>query len=64
MYVITKGGPLDSTNVVVYEIYNRAFRDFRMGYASAQSWVLFAVIFTATLIQLAYMRRRGEQALG
>lgn len=63
MYVITEGGPLDSTNVVVYEIYNRAFAEFKMGYAAAQSWVLFAVIFTATLIQLWYMRRRGEQML-
>lgn len=63
MYVITKGGPLDSTNVVVYEIYNRAFRDFRMGYASAQSWILFTVIMAATLLQLFYMRRRGEEML-
>jgi multiple sugar transport system permease protein len=63
MYVITQGGPLESTNVVVYEIYNRAFQEFKMGYASAQSWVLFAVIFVATLIQLTYMRRRGDQLL-
>ena len=63
MYVITKGGPLDSTNVVVYEIYNRAFTEFKMGYASAQSWVLFAVIFAATMLQLVYMRRRGEEML-
>lgn len=63
MYVITKGGPLDSTNVVVYEIYNRAFREFKMGYAASQSWVLFAVIMIATFIQLWYMRRRGEQML-
>lgn len=63
MYVITQGGPLDSTNVVVYEIYQRAFSEFKMGYASAQSWVLFAVIFTATMIQITYMRRRGEQML-
>lgn len=63
MYVITQGGPLDSTNVVVYEIYNRAFREFRMGYASAQSWVLFAVIMAATLIQIIYMRRRGDEML-
>lgn len=63
MYVITQGGPLDSTNVVVYEIYNRAFREFRMGYASAQSWVLFAVIMAATLVQIVYMRRRGDEML-
>lgn len=63
VYVITEGGPLDSTNVVVYEIYNRAFSEFRMGYASAQSWVLFAVIFVATALQLSYLRRRGNEML-
>lgn len=63
MYVITHGGPLDSTDVAVYHIYQRAFQEFQMGYASAQAWVLFAVIFTATLIQVWYMRRRGEQIL-
>lgn len=64
IYVITKGGPLDSTDVVVFRIFQRAFQEFKMGYASAQAWVLFAVIFLLTLLQLWYMRRRGEQALG
>jgi multiple sugar transport system permease protein len=63
MYVITKGGPLESTNVAVYEIYKRSFNEFKMGYASAQSWVLFAVIFAVTLVQIVYVRRRGEQML-
>ncbi len=60
MYVITQGGPLGATDVAVYHIYRRAFQEFSMGYASAQAWVLFAVIFLATLIQLGYARRRGE----
>lgn len=63
MYVITEGGPFGSTDVAVYHIYNRAFQEFSMGYASAQAWVLFAVIFLATLIQLWYVRRRGESSL-
>lgn len=63
VYVMTKGGPLDSTDVVVYRIYQRAFQEFDMGYASSQSWVLFAVIFTATMLQLWYNRRRGEELL-
>lgn len=63
MYVITEGGPLGSTDVAVYHIYKRAFEEFSMGYASAQAWVLFAIIFLATLIQLAYAKRRGESAL-
>ncbi|GAB4435424.1 MAG: sugar ABC transporter permease [Anaerolineae bacterium] len=63
VYVMTKGGPLGSTDVVVYRIYQRAFQDFDMGYASAQSWVLFGVIFTATVLQVWYNRRRGEEIL-
>lgn len=63
VYVITGGGPRGSTDVVVYHIYTRAFKSFDMGYASAQAWVLFAVIFAATLIQLWYRRRQGEEAL-
>jgi multiple sugar transport system permease protein len=60
VYVITKGGPLESTDVAVYHIYRRAFQEFDFGYASAQAWVLFAVIFIATLIQVWYMRRRSR----
>lgn len=62
VYVITRGGPLGATDVAVFHIYRRAFNDFDFGYASAQSWVLFAIIFVATLLQLWYMRRRQEAA--
>lgn len=62
VYVITKGGPLGSTDVAMFHIYQRAFQNFDFGYASAQSWVLFAVIFVATLIQLWFVRRRGEES--
>lgn len=60
IYVMTKGGPLDSTDVVVFRIYQRAFQEFKMGYASAQAWVLFVVIFVLTMAQILYMRRRGS----
>jgi multiple sugar transport system permease protein len=59
VYVMTKGGPLGSTDVVVYRIFERAFDELRMGYASALAWVLFAVIFTLTVIQFWWVRRRG-----
>ncbi len=63
VYVLTRGGPLDSTNTAVYHIYRRAFQEFDFGYASAQSWVLFAVILVATLIQLYYVRRRSREEI-
>ncbi len=57
VYAMTEGGPLKSTDMVGYHIYQSAFERFTMGYASAQAYVLFAVIFVITLIQVRYMRR-------
>ena len=51
IYVMTQGGPLDSTNVLVYAIYKNAFEYFNVGKASALAYVLFAIIFILTLVQ-------------
>lgn len=51
IYIMTQGGPLDSTNVLVYAIYKNAFEYFNVGKASALAYVLFAVIFILTLFQ-------------
>jgi multiple sugar transport system permease protein len=51
-YVMTGGGPVDSTLFYVYYLFNNAFRYFRMGYASAMAWILFLVILVLTLIQI------------
>lgn len=56
-YVLTGGGPGNATNTIVYYIYNNAFQWFRMGYAAAVAWLLFAVIFIATFIQFKYQKR-------
>lgn len=63
VYVITEGGPRGATDVVVHRIYLRAFEAFDMGYASAQAWVLFLVIFLATFLQVMSQRRRGDEPL-
>ena len=49
--VMTAGGPVDATNVVVYYLYEHAFRFFEAGYASAVAVVLFAIVLTLTAIQ-------------
>jgi ABC-type sugar transport systems, permease components len=49
-FLITGGGPLNSTYLLPMMIYDNAFRYFRMGYASALSWVLFLIILVFTLI--------------
>ena len=48
--VMTAGGPAGTTTTVAYYIYTKAFEEFQIGYASAVSWVLFAMIFAITLI--------------
>lgn len=49
-FVITKGGPLKSTYLYGLMLYDYGFKYFRMGYASAQSWILFAIIMCLTLL--------------
>lgn len=50
IYIMTRGGPVNATTTLVYYIYRNAFRNFQMGYASAQAIVLFAIIMVLTLI--------------
>jgi multiple sugar transport system permease protein len=49
-YVMTSGGPQDSTMFYALHLFNRAFLDFRMGYASAMAWVLFLVTLVCALL--------------
>lgn len=47
-FIMTNGGPNDSTLFYVYYLYNNAFRFWKMGYASALAWVLFVIIMVLT----------------
>lgn len=57
IYMMTQGGPLDSTNVLVYSIYKNAFEYFKIGEASAMSYILFLIIFLLTFIQWKIRKR-------
>lgn len=59
VYVITGGGPLNSTNLLVYYIYEQAFGQFDFGYAAAAATVLLAVTLLLVYIQL---RLWGEES--
>ena len=52
VYIMSEGGPLDSTRFYVLYLYNNAFQYFKMGYASALALVLFATILLLTLLIL------------
>ena len=51
-YILTQGGPVNSTLFYAYALFNNAFRYMKMGYASAMAWVLFAIILALTVLQL------------
>jgi multiple sugar transport system permease protein len=57
VWIMTEGGPAGATSVMVEQIYKNAFSYYKMGYASAISWVLFAIIFVVTLAQNIAQRR-------
>jgi ABC-type sugar transport system permease subunit len=58
--VLTGGGPANATNTVVLFLYEVAFHHFRMGYAAAAAWLLFAAVFG--LVLLLGRRERGWPA--
>jgi multiple sugar transport system permease protein len=60
VYLVTGGGPLNSTRVLGLEIYNLAFRRLWMGQATALAFILFAIVFALTLVQLRLRRTTWE----
>jgi multiple sugar transport system permease protein len=57
VFIMTAGGPGNATTVIVERIYRNAFKFYKMGYASAYSWVLFIIIFVVTYIQFKFEKR-------
>ena len=58
VFVLTRGGPLESTLTLVYHLYERAFYHFEMGYASALAYLLLLVVGVILLIQRRVLRAR------
>jgi ABC-type sugar transport system permease subunit/ABC-type glycerol-3-phosphate transport system substrate-binding protein len=50
-YIMTAGGPIDSTLFYAYKLFNDAFRHLEMGKASAMAWILFVIVIVITIIQ-------------
>ena len=51
-YIMTGGGPQDSTLFYAYHLFKQAFQYLRMGYASALAWILFVIVLVLTILQL------------
>ncbi|GAA2481521.1 carbohydrate ABC transporter permease [Winogradskya humida] len=62
IYTTTRGGPMNSTQTVVYYIYELAFQTQRLGYGAALAYLLFAVTLLLTLIVMWYSRRNGSES--
>lgn len=56
--ILTQGGPVNSTNLVVYSIYREAFVNYKFGTASAQAVLLFIIILLMTFLQFKFGERR------
>jgi multiple sugar transport system permease protein len=59
-YVMTQGGPLQSTVSVLYFMFEQGFKWWNLGFASAVAFVLFALILVLTLLQMRIARRLGD----
>lgn len=58
IYNLTGGGPINATLTPVIVIFNQAFENFRLGYASAMAYLYFIILFVLTLLQFRYF---GQQ---
>jgi multiple sugar transport system permease protein len=61
-FIMTSGGPGDATYVYNFYFYRQAFGQLRMGYASAMAYILFLVMFIATIFQLRLTRESAAAA--
>ncbi|MFD1636997.1 carbohydrate ABC transporter permease [Evansella tamaricis] len=56
--ILTRGGPAESTNLIVYSIYQDAFINYQFGTASAQAVILFLIVFVLTFLQFKFGERK------
>jgi ABC-type sugar transport system permease subunit len=57
IWTMTRGGPLDASNVITVHLYRTAFVYFDMGYASAMAYLLFVAVLLVTIVQWLSQRR-------
>lgn len=59
IYVMTQGGPMNSSKTIVYYIYQRAFENLDLGYASAAGIVLLIIIMILSIINMKYIEKQN-----
>jgi len=56
-YIMTQGGPANSTLTIVFYLYQKGLPRFQMGYGTALAWIVFALIFIVTIIQFRLSKK-------
>jgi multiple sugar transport system permease protein len=56
-FIMTQGGPVNSTLFYAYHLFNNAFRCLQMGHAASMAWVLFLIVFALTIVQMRLSQR-------
>jgi multiple sugar transport system permease protein len=56
-YIMTQGGPANSTLTIVYYLYQKGFQRFQMGYGTSIAWLVFFIIYVITTIQFRVAER-------
>ena len=62
VFIMTRGGPDGATRVLIQHIFERGFRDFELGYASAMSVFLFIVIILVSVVQFMFLGGEEDEA--
>jgi sn-glycerol 3-phosphate transport system permease protein len=63
VFVMTRGGPLDGTRTITFQIYDEAFGKFRVGMASAIATLLFLVLLVMTFLQIRLLDNKKTQGI-
>lgn len=61
VYIMTQGGPVNATRVLTFDVYTNAFQKLSLGYASAESVVMFLIIVIFVAVGARVLRRSNEQ---
>jgi sn-glycerol 3-phosphate transport system permease protein len=60
IHAVTRGGPSQATNIMVYKVYSDGFIGLNLGSSAAQSVILMAIVITLTVIQFRFIERRVQ----
>jgi putative chitobiose transport system permease protein len=64
IYIMTQGGPLNSSKTIVYYVYDTAFKELKISYACTIGLVMFLIILSLSIVRVGVQRLTGQEAIG